>query len=232
MTHGSGPVVWRRGCPALRWRRWHHARFGRPGVAVGSSRRMAFYAELRGSSLASRAGSEPYIVQGSVSYESAVGERPIARCQVRVPAGATNPDPRDFDEFTLDYPAKPYRAVALALNPIHYWTLDEGPVHARNRPRLRWGEPRLPDDRYRLATVRSGLPRGFPTAPPRNGHRRPVTGSQAHSARSPSSSPRRGSCVSTRAPPGSASSGGPTPATGRCVPSRTARWNSGSTVAP
>ena len=88
---------------------------------------MAFYAELRGSSLASRAGSEPYIVQGSVSYESAVGERPIARCQVRVPAGATNPDPRDFDEFTLDYPAKPYRAVALALNPLHYWTLDEGP---------------------------------------------------------------------------------------------------------
>ena len=88
---------------------------------------MAFYAELRGSPLASRAGSEPYIVQGSVSYESAVGERPIARCQVRVPAGATNPDPKDFNEFTLDYPAKAYRAAALALSPLHYWTLDEGP---------------------------------------------------------------------------------------------------------
>ena len=88
---------------------------------------MAFHAKLRGSPLASRAGTEPYIVQGSVSYESAVGERPIARCQVRVPAGATNPDPRDFDEFTLDYPADPYRSAALALNPLHYWTLDEGP---------------------------------------------------------------------------------------------------------
>ena len=88
---------------------------------------MAFYAKLRGSPLASRAGSEPYVVQGSVSYESAVGERPIARCQVRVPAGAINPDPRDFDEFTLDYPGEPYRAAALALNPLHYWTLDEGP---------------------------------------------------------------------------------------------------------
>ena len=59
---------------------------------------VAFYAELRGQPLASRAGSEPYIIQGSVSYESAVGERPIARCQVRVPAGATNPDPKDFNE--------------------------------------------------------------------------------------------------------------------------------------
>ena len=88
---------------------------------------MAFYAELRGSPLASRAGSEPYIVQGSVSYESAVGERPVGRVRVRVPAGATNPDPRDFNEFTLDYPAKAYRAAALALSPLHYWTLDEGP---------------------------------------------------------------------------------------------------------
>ena len=65
---------------------------------------MAFHAKLRGSPLASRAGSEPYVVQGSVSYESAVGERPIARCQVRVPAGAINPDPRDFNEFTLELP--------------------------------------------------------------------------------------------------------------------------------
>ena len=144
---------------------------------------MAFHAKLRGSPLASRAGTEPYIVQGSVSYESAVGERPIARCQVRVPAGATNPDPRDFDEFTLDYPADPYRSAALALNPLHYWTLDEGPSTLA----IDLGSGGV-NPRTRAATstgVRSSrTPRGFPTEPPRSGHRRLVTGSQAPSGRS------------------------------------------------
>ena len=35
--------------------------------------------------------------------------------------------PRDFDEITIDYPARPYRAHASRLSPLHYWTLDEGP---------------------------------------------------------------------------------------------------------
>ena len=76
-------------------------------------------------------------MQGSVSYESAVGERPVGRVRVRVPAGTTNPDPKDFNEFSLDYPARPYRAEALALNPVHYWTLDEGPSTLAIDHRLR-----------------------------------------------------------------------------------------------
>ena len=31
----------------------------------------------------------------------------------------------DRDEITIDYPGHPYRAAALALNPVAYWTLDE-----------------------------------------------------------------------------------------------------------
>ena len=97
---------------------------------------MAFYIEHRGQPLATRAAdahvpggaSEPYVLAGSVSMEHAIAERPIARMSVRVPAGATF-TVLDFDEVTVDYPARPYRAEARASAAlVHYWPLDEAAV--------------------------------------------------------------------------------------------------------
>ena len=128
---------------------------------------MAYHIELRGVPLSSRRSTfHPYVVEGSVSTEHAVGERPIGSMSVRVPEGATFFDdprlvttrargarrllvtrvgghvrlletrtgdgsglPQDFDEVTIDYPVRPYRAAAerdpgLAA----YWRLDEAAV--------------------------------------------------------------------------------------------------------
>ena len=108
-----------------------------------------FHLEWRGLDLSR------YVVAASTSIEEAIAERPIASTQLRIPAGvllnatpnllidginllvdgsATNllvvdPDrvqPTDFDEVTIDFPHRPYRAEALRLGPLAYWRLDEG----------------------------------------------------------------------------------------------------------
>ena len=63
-------------------------------------------------------------MRGSVSITGALGERRNASLRVRVPEGVTLA-PADLDELTIDYPGRPYRAAALALNPVAYWTMDE-----------------------------------------------------------------------------------------------------------
>ena len=90
---------------------------------------MAYHVELRGSPLRSRASkTEPYVLQGSVVTEHAVGERPVASLSVRVPPGATFA-PEDFDELTIDYPVLPYRSWAERHSDlVAYWRLDEAPV--------------------------------------------------------------------------------------------------------
>ena len=90
---------------------------------------MAYHVELKGSPLSSKqSDTSAYVIQGSVSIETAVAERPTAALSVRVPPGVTLA-PRDFDEVTIDYPALPYRAWAerhAAL--VAYWRLDEAAV--------------------------------------------------------------------------------------------------------
>ena len=69
-----------------------------------------------------------YVIQGSVSIETAVAERPTAAISVRVPPGVTLA-PQDFDELTIDYPALPYRAWSERhANLVAYWRLDEAAV--------------------------------------------------------------------------------------------------------
>ena len=69
-----------------------------------------------------------YVIQGSVSIETAVAERPTAALSVRVPPGVTL-SPQDFDEVTIDYPALPYRAWSERhANLVAYWRLDEAAV--------------------------------------------------------------------------------------------------------
>ena len=90
---------------------------------------MAYHVELKGAPLSStQSGSAAYVLQGSVSIETAIAERPTAALSVRVPPGVTL-TPQDFDELTIDYPALPYRAWAerhAAL--VAYWRLDEAAV--------------------------------------------------------------------------------------------------------
>ena len=90
---------------------------------------MAYHVEHKGVPLSSRQSDiAAYVIQGSVSIETAVAERPTAALAVRVPPGATLA-PRDFDELTIDYPELPYRAWAerhAAL--VAYWRLDEAAV--------------------------------------------------------------------------------------------------------
>ena len=73
---------------------------------------MAYHVELKGVPLSSKqSDTAAYVLQGSVSIETAIAERPTAALSVRVPAGVTLA-PKDFDEVTIDYPALPYRAWA------------------------------------------------------------------------------------------------------------------------
>ena len=90
---------------------------------------MAYHIEHKGVPLSStQSDTSPYVIQGSVSIETAIAERPTAALSVRVPPGVTLA-PKDFDEVTIDYPALPYRAWAerhAAL--VAYWRLDEAAV--------------------------------------------------------------------------------------------------------
>ena len=77
-----------------------------------------YHVRLRGADVSTR------VVRGSVSITGALGERRSASLRLRRPEGVTL-DVADLDELTIDYPGHPYRAAALALNPVAYWTLDE-----------------------------------------------------------------------------------------------------------
>ena len=87
---------------------------------------MAYHVELRGVALSSKASrTTPYVLEGSVKIESAIAERPVASLAVRVPPGVTL-SPQDFDELTIDYPGRPYRAEAERhADLVAYWRLDE-----------------------------------------------------------------------------------------------------------
>ena len=89
-------------------------------------RGLAYHIEHKGVPLSSRqSDTSAYVLQGSVSIETAVAERPTAALSVRVPPGVTLA-PQDFDEVTIDYPALPYRAWAERhANLVAYWRLDE-----------------------------------------------------------------------------------------------------------
>ena len=90
---------------------------------------MAYHVELKGVPLSSKqSDTSAYVIQGSVSIETAVAERPTAALSVRVPPGVPLA-PMDFDELTIDYPALPYRAWAERhANLVAYWRLDEAAV--------------------------------------------------------------------------------------------------------
>ena len=87
---------------------------------------MAYHVEHKGVPLSSKqSDTAAYVIQGSVSIETAIAERPTAALSVRVPPGVTL-TPKDFDELTIDYPALPYRAWAERhANLVAYWRLDE-----------------------------------------------------------------------------------------------------------
>ena len=113
---------------------------------------MAYHVELKGVPLSSRqSDTAAYVIQGSVSIETAVAERPTAALSVRVPPGVTLA-PKDFDELTIDYPALPYRAWAERhANLIAYWRLDEAAaalaVDSKGATPLTYGG--APDLQYR-----------------------------------------------------------------------------------
>ena len=90
---------------------------------------MAYHVEHKGVALSSKqSDTAAYVIQGSVSIETAVAERPTAALSVRVPPGVTLA-PKDFDEVTIDYPALPYRAWSERhANLVAYWRLDEAAV--------------------------------------------------------------------------------------------------------
>ena len=90
---------------------------------------MAYHIEHKGVPLSSKQSDVgAYVIQGSVSIETAVAERPTAALSVRVPPGVTLA-PKDFDEVTIDYPALPYRAWSERhANLVAYWRLDEAAV--------------------------------------------------------------------------------------------------------
>ena len=90
---------------------------------------MAYRVEHRGVLLSSRESrTDPYVIAGSVSIESAIAERPVGRLAVRVPPGSALA-PQDFDEVTIDYPGTPYRAWAERhADLVAYWRLDEAAV--------------------------------------------------------------------------------------------------------
>ena len=111
---------------------------------------MAFEVRWRGVKISGR--QDIKIDSQSVSIDRAIGERPTAKLRLRIPPRAaldagldiwfdgaklwtdgaklwvTDPSQQavhDFDAITIDYPAHPYRAEALALEPLAYWRLDE-----------------------------------------------------------------------------------------------------------
>ena len=90
---------------------------------------MAYHIEHKGVPLSSRQSDiAAYVIQGSVSIETAVAERPTAAISVRVPPGVFL-TPMDFDEVTIDYPALPYRAWSERhSNLVAYWRMDEAAV--------------------------------------------------------------------------------------------------------
>ena len=82
-----------------------------------------FHVELRGVPITGHA--DVTISQGSISITRAIGERPRGAIRIRIPEGSALDTPQDWDELTIDYPARPYRAEAEALAPVAYWRLDE-----------------------------------------------------------------------------------------------------------
>ena len=82
-----------------------------------------FYVELRGVPITGHA--DVTISQGSISITRAIGERPRGAIRIRIPEGSALDTPQDWDELTIDYPARPYRAEAEQLAPVAYWRLDE-----------------------------------------------------------------------------------------------------------
>ena len=121
---------------------------------------MAYHVELRGLEIESRANrAVPYVEQTSVEIVTAIAERAIGKISIRQPpessfaapvlladqdghlmvdeAGhllVTRPEsgpPKDFDEITIDYPHRPYRAEAIRSGVLAaYWPLDDAAVAA------------------------------------------------------------------------------------------------------
>ena len=121
---------------------------------------MAYHVELRGLEIESRANrAVPYVEQSSVTIVSAIAERATGHISIRQPPGSsfaapvlladqdghlmvdesshllvTRPasgPPKDFDEITIDYPHRPYRAEAIRSGAlIAYWPLDDAAVAA------------------------------------------------------------------------------------------------------
>ena len=127
---------------------------------------MAYHIEHKGVALSSRQSDvAAYVIQGSVSIETAVAERPTAALSVRVPRGVTLA-PQDFDEVTIDYPALPYRAWAerhAAL--VAYWRLDEAAVTLAvdsegNTPLTYGGGNELQYRAFRQETIGRAVRRG------------------------------------------------------------------------
>ena len=119
---------------------------------------MAYHVEVRGLEIESRENLfVPYVEQSSVELVTAIAERATGKLAIRQPPGSsfsapvilvdqdghlmvdeaahllvTRPEsgpPRDFDEVTIDYPHRPYRAEALRTGSlIAYWPLDDAAV--------------------------------------------------------------------------------------------------------
>ena len=119
---------------------------------------MAYHVELRGLEIAASENVDvPYVEQASVEITSAIAERATGKIAIRQPPGSsfaapvllvdqdshllvdesghllvTRPasgPPKDFDEITIDYPHRPYRAEAIRSGTlIAYWPLDDSAV--------------------------------------------------------------------------------------------------------
>ena len=119
---------------------------------------MAYHVELRGLEIESRENRDvPYVEQSSIEIISAIAERATGKISIRQPPGSsfaapvllvdedghllvdesshllvTRPasgPPKDFNEITIDYPHRPYRAEAIRSGAlIAYWPLDDAAV--------------------------------------------------------------------------------------------------------
>ena len=96
----------------------HHEQIIQPTAwAVKPNGRISFVAyhvELKGSALSSKqSDTAAYVIQGSVSIETAIAERPTAALSVRVPPGVTLA-PKDFDEAHHRLPGAAVPSVGRA----------------------------------------------------------------------------------------------------------------------
>ena len=117
-----------------------------------------YHVELRGLEIESHKNSDvPYVSQSSVEIITAIAERATGRISIRQPPRSsfaapvlladqdghllvdeasrllvTRPasgPPKDFDEITIDYPHRPYRAEAIRSGAlVAYWPLDDAAV--------------------------------------------------------------------------------------------------------